>query len=167
MKGAVLAGLLLASCAAHLLAIARDGSGVTGEIAFEDFAGGNSRMDSPAFLVAYSEAQFRRIWTLHTTSAGIPPDPQPPPQIDFSKYLVIAFFGGGGSLCEPYRIAGVHEYPQKITVEINHPVQGRNCTCITVLATPYEMIKIARVAAAKPIDYVITSQRGDCKDARH
>ncbi len=78
---------------------------------------------------------------------------------------MIAFFGGGGSACEPYRITGVHEYSQKITVEITHPIQGRNCTCIGVVGKPYDMVRIARVAVAKPVDYITKPQRVDCDSA--
>jgi hypothetical protein len=162
IRGAVLAGFLLTSATVYLCSTASARPEAADEIPFEDLAhGGNSRMLFPAFLVARTEADFQRIWTLHTTSPELPPDTRQPPGVDFSKYFVIAFFGGGGVACEPYRITRVLEYPERITVEITHPMQGRNCTCITILATPYEMVRIPRVV--KPIDYTIKSNRVDCR----
>jgi hypothetical protein len=159
--GGLIAGLLLNAATVHFSVAASDPSAKTGEIPFEDFAGGNSRIEYPAFFVLRTEAQFRNIWD---QSAATPSGVLPIPAIDFSKYLVIAFFGGAGSACEPYRITAVHEDSEKITVEITHRVvQGPNCTCVSSLGTPYDMVRIARVGVLKPIDYSIKAQPVDCR----
>jgi hypothetical protein len=122
LTGGLIAGLLLPLVAVHSGAAANDPFSKMGDIAFEDFARGNAEADFPAFFVASAEAEFRQIWTGSVSNA------QPIPKIDFRKYRVIAFFGGLGSACEPYRITAVREYPEKITVEIAHPMEGRNFT---------------------------------------
>jgi hypothetical protein len=162
LTGGLIAGLLLNAATVHFSVAASDPSARTGEIPFEDFAGGNSAIDYPAFFVLRTAAQFRSIWD---ESASTPSGVLQIPAIDFSKYLVIAFFGGAGSACEPYRITAVHEDSEKITVEITHHAQRPNCTCISSLATPYDMVKIARVAVLKPIDYSIKAQPLDCRSA--
>jgi hypothetical protein len=72
MMGILVAALLLTLATVHFSAAASDPSAKTGEIPFEGFAGGNSRIDVPAFFVLRSAADFRSTWALSVSDAQQP-----------------------------------------------------------------------------------------------
>jgi hypothetical protein len=117
------------------------------------------RVAANEFIVVRTEDDFRKMWDQHAKPGTPGITASQPPDVDFSKFFVIAFFGGH-SVCEPFRIVHVLDFPDRVTVTISHRVQGDNCTCITVFAPSINVISVPRTE--KPIDYVISSERIDC-----
>jgi hypothetical protein len=62
----------------------------------------------------------------------LPVPPAERPVVDFSRYSVVAFFGGNSIACEPYDIRRVVDCSDRIVVEVDHPRQGHNCLCIAI-----------------------------------
>jgi hypothetical protein len=123
------------------------------------------------FLVIRTEAELKRMWETHTRSTysnpaymsapNLPgPAPQPPPQVDFNKSVLVAFLGGF-SACEPYRITRVLELPDRITVEVTHQEAGSGCVCTTNFAPSIEIARIPRTN--KPISYVVETDHTECR----
>jgi hypothetical protein len=117
------------------------------------------RVRENEFIVVRTDADLRKMWEQHARPK-VPGTTVPrPPKVDFSRFFVIAFFGGH-SACEPYRIADVLEYGDNITVHVSHRLQGDNCTCITIFAPSINVVIIKRTD--KPLDHIINSERVDC-----
>jgi hypothetical protein len=117
------------------------------------------RVSANEFVVVRTEDDFRKMWDQHFQFRAPGTTAPQPPDVDFGKFFVIAFFGGH-SPCEPFRIVHVLDFPDRVTVSISHRVQGDSCTCIALFAPSINVIAIPRTA--KPIDYVISSERIDC-----
>lgn len=104
-----------------------------------------------AFVVVHTNEEFTKMLQLYASLAQ-PYKPRPPPVVDFSKRLVVAYFWSDFP-CQPYRIGRVLQYPHKVTVEIIHKVVGKACICKASSAQAVAAVSIPRVD--KPIDYII------------
>lgn len=121
------------------------------------------------FLVVRTERELKLMWKTHTRSAysnpaytSAPnlrgPAPQPPPRVNFSKSILVAFLGGG-SACEPYRITRVLELPDQITVEVTHQEAGSDQTCTANFVPSVEIAQTPRTH--KPIGYIVKTDHID------
>jgi hypothetical protein len=117
------------------------------------------RVGANEFIVVRTADDFRKMWDQHAKSGTPGITESQPPDVDFRKFFVIAFFGGR-SACEPFRIVHVLDFPDRVTVTVSHRVQRDSCTCITVFAPSINVISVPRTE--KPIDYAIRSERIDC-----
>jgi hypothetical protein len=121
------------------------------------------RVRTNEFVVVRTDEEFKTIWEQHARpevpGTMVPQLPSRPPKVDFSRFFVVAFFGGY-SVCEPYRITDVLEFQKRITVNISHRVQGGNCTCTTMFAPSINVVVIQRTD--KPLDYAISTENINC-----
>ena len=121
------------------------------------------------FLVVRTEGELKLMWKTHTRSTysnpaympapNLPgPAPQPPPHVDFSKSILVAFLGGG-SACEPYRITRVLSLPDRITVEVTHKEAGSDHICTANFVPSVEIAQIPHTN--KPIGYIVKTDHID------
>jgi hypothetical protein len=133
------------------------------DLPFEMLAsGGNSQVHNSGVILINSDAELKRVWKLHAENPDLRIRPAERPVVDFSRYSVVAFFGGSSIACEPYDIRRVVNYSDKVVVEVDHPGQSHNCLCIAIGSTPYAFIRIAHVE--KPFDAVLHSETKECPE---
>jgi hypothetical protein len=125
-------------------------------------SGGNSQVHNAGVILINSDAELKRVWGLHAENPRLPVPPAERPVVDFSRYSVVALFGGSSIACEPYDILRVVNYSDKIVVEVDHPRQGHNCLCIAISVASYAFIRIAHVE--KPFDAVVHSEAKECPE---
>jgi len=149
--------MILCALAVLMLDVAVCAAADVAEVPFERL---NLRLSpvtgQPDFVVARTDEEFGKMQEVYGSRAQ-PYKPEPPPVIDFKKRVVIAYFFAS-SPYEPYNIRRIVEYPDVVTMEINHTVQGTNCVCHMSSLLGVMAVSIPRVD--KPIRYEIKPNKG-------
>jgi len=96
-----------------------------------------------AYYVIENESEWAVVWNHH---ASVYWPSQPPPEIDFSKTIIIAVFMGefltGGYGIE---IKEVINTPQCVIVKVEKTYPGEGCVVTAALSQPYHIVKMDKV----------------------
>lgn len=137
----VAALLFAAGCAARSGEAPGD-SAVSFQVLLQNSRGGVAERQ---FVVIRDAADFHRWWR-RATSRRLPA--QSPPEVDFSRNMVIALFMGaqrtGGNRIS---VAGVNRDGDTLTVQVRERSPGAGCMTTQALTQPFEIIETP--AAAK------------------
>jgi hypothetical protein len=91
---------------------------------------GDSQLERSGVILINNDAEWQRVWALHTQSPGGTGRASERPVVDFRRYSVFGFFGffgffgGVSSVCEPYQITRVVNYVHRVVVEVNHSMSA-------------------------------------------
>lgn len=109
-------------------------------------------------VLVTNEDKMESLWQINTFGSQNPPSI---PQIDFSKYAVIAVFRGeqktGGYSIE---IGKVLENKKTFDVYVNETFPGKGCVTTQVKTAPYYMIKIEKLN--KTVRYIYEQRERKC-----
>lgn len=145
------AAALLAAPFALIRPVAADGGALT--IPFETVAAGNfsNWPIGPADLVARRPFEFQKIWDLHFPGTDAP-------KVDFSQFDVYCVFmgmatSGGYSIA----ISNVANAGNGVLVAIDEQAPGMNCNVITVITSPYHIVKVPKQPKV-PVGFLVVGQ---------
>jgi hypothetical protein len=91
------------------------------------------------------------FWQQHTCNVEPPP---PVPQVDFTRYSVVAVFAGeqptGGYSIEILRVeTGDSQTQEQLAVTVQHRQPGAGDLVTEALTYPYHMIRIPKIVGSK------------------
>ncbi len=105
-------------------------------------SGAHSGYSEESYLVIKDGDDFKKLW--NKVNSTIIPQPSVP-EIDFSKYMVVAVFMGtcptGGYSIS---IRSIRESEENIYVEVEKIKPGKDCILTQVLTQPFQIVKIKR-----------------------
>ena len=82
------------------------------------------------------------------------------PEIDFSKYMVIAVVGGGGGGGDSIEITRINELNNIIEVTVKEKSAGKGCAVPAVITNSYHLIKLQK--PTKEVTFIISPEVTDC-----
>jgi len=120
--------------------------------------GGNSGVRTGKTLAIYDEAAWKGLWAEH--KKGSSPGATPP-EVDFSKQMVVAIFLGerrtGGYFVT---VKSISADSGGLTVGYEENRPGRGCIVTMALTYPFQIIRLARVEG--PVTFNPVSRATDC-----
>ncbi len=120
--------------------------------------GYSSGHTSPAYYVIQDTETWSGVWNQHVQFMVYP---APPPEINFSKYTVIAVFMGevrtGGYAIRVYDIV---DAGASMIVKVEKTEPGPRCIVTQALTQPYHIVQIAKTD--KPIFFETTTEITEC-----
>ena len=129
-------------------------------LAFSDIihSGYSHRWSAPANLVIRDAAAWTALWAEHASPmvpAGTPPFLlAPAPQIDFSRYMVIAtFMGSKPNGCYGTSINSIYRADGKLRVSISQGGPGADAICTQAITSPVHMVQLER--SDEPVEFMI------------
>ena len=110
----------------------------------------------PGYYVVNTQKEWEHVWMKHTHTAA----QSNPPQVDFSKYTVIAVFMGQYSTggCK-IRVREIIDTGLSVIVRVERTHPGKGCIVIEALTQPYHIVMVEKIS--KPVifsTYVIVNE---------
>jgi PrcB C-terminal len=122
--------------------------------------GEHSGFDQPSSKVIQDQTTWEDTWD---TIMSFLLDPPPPPQVDFTNYILLAhFMGQKGSGGYEVEFSRVIEGANKITATVREISPGPECLTPAMMTEPYHVVQIPKTD--KYVQFTVEKETHHCQN---